>query len=270
MVEVMITAAAAGIIGSMFGIGGGLIVIPVLTLIFGLPMKEAIGASLISIIATSTSAASRYVSKGMANMKLGMFLEPFTVAGSITGAAIAMYLNQEILSALFAVILIYGSYHMAYGKKSDSALKDKKTYPSVSGSYMDEGKEVSYDVVNLPRGMAASFGAGNISGMLGVGGGIIKVPVMNLWMNVPMKAATATSNFMIGVTALASASVYYVSGRLSPTLAASVAIGAFLGTKVGPILALKTASDSMKKMFAVLMIIIAIAMILKVFGYEVM
>ena len=118
--------------------------------------------------------------------------------------------------------------------------------------------------------MAASFGAGNISGMLGVGGGIIKVPVMNLWMNVPMKAATATSNFMIGVTALASASVYYVSGRLSPTLAASVAIGAFLGTKVGPILALKTASDSMKKMFAVLMIIIAIAMILKVFGYEVM
>ncbi len=269
MVEVMITAAAAGIIGSMFGIGGGLIVIPVLTLVFGLPMKEAIGASLISIIATSTSAASRYVSKGMANMKLGMFLEPFTVAGSIIGAAIAMYLNQEILSALFAVILIYGSYHMAYGKRSDSVLK-KKTYPSVSGSYMDEGKEVSYDVVNLPRGMAASFGAGNISGMLGVGGGIIKVPVMNLWMNVPMKAATATSNFMIGVTALASASVYYVSGLLSPTLAASVAIGAFLGTKVGPILALKTASDSMKKMFAVLMIVIAIAMILKVFGYEVM
>lgn len=269
MVELMVVAAAAGIIGSMFGIGGGLIVIPILTLVFGLPMKEAIGASLISIIATSTSAASRYVSQGTANMRLGMFLEPFTVAGSITGAAIAVYLDQDILLALFAVILVYGAYHMAYGKKADSTI-NKKTYPSVAGSYLDGEQEVSYEVVNLPRGMAASFGAGNVSGMLGVGGGIIKVPVMNLWMNVPIKAATATSNFMIGVTALASASVYYVSGLLNPTLAAVVAIGAFLGTKVGPRVIAKTASVTLKKWFAVIMIVMACALILKIMGFEVM
>lgn len=118
--------------------------------------------------------------------------------------------------------------------------------------------------------MAASFGAGNISGMLGVGGGIIKVPVMNLWMNVPIKAATATSNFMIGVTALASASVYYVSGLLNPTLAAVVAIGAFLGTKVGPRVIAKTASVTLKKWFAVIMIVMACALILKIMGFEVM
>ena len=267
--EVMVVAAAAGIIGSMFGIGGGLIVIPILTLVLGLPMKEAIGASLISIIATSTSAASKFISKGTANMKLGMALEPFTVAGSITGAVIALYLNQNALSALFAAIMVYGAYHMAFGKKSDK-ISDRKTYPSVSGSYVEDGKEISYDVCNLPRGIAASFGAGNISGMLGVGGGIIKVPVMNLWMNVPIKAATATSNFMIGVTALASAIVYYISGLIYPSLAASVAIGAFLGTKIGPMLVRKAAGATMKKAFAVIMLAMAAAMVLNILGFEVM
>jgi uncharacterized membrane protein YfcA len=264
---IMLAALFAGLIGSLFGIGGGIIIIPALTILFGLPLKEVIGASLIGVIASSTGAASRYVSEGIVNIRLGMMMEPATTIGSVVGAFLAIYLDQYILAAVFALVLIYSAYYMV--KRPEVTVHpDGICYEYVSGRFNDpvSCQEVCYSVRNLPRGLLASFGAGNMSGMLGIGGGIVKVPAMNVWMGVPMRAATATSNFMIGVTALAGAAVFYVNGLISPVLAATVAIGAFAGATIGPRISKRTAGNTLRRYFAVLLIAIAIIMLLKAAG----
>jgi uncharacterized membrane protein YfcA len=265
---ILLAAAVAGIIGSMFGIGGGIIIIPALTIIFGLPIKEAIGASMIGIIASSTGAASRYVSEGLVNIRLGMIMEPMTTLGSIVGAFIALYLNQAVLAALFAFILLYSSYYMLKRPEVTIHESSERCYSYLSGRYVDTrtGEEVCYEVRHLRRGLLACFGAGNMSGLLGIGGGLVKVPAMNIWMGVPMRAATATSNFMIGVTALAGATVFYVNGLISPVLAATVAVGVFIGASVGPHLSKRAAGPTLRKYFAYILIAVAVLMALKAAG----
>lgn len=267
---VLLAALLAGLIGSLLGLGGGIIIIPALTIVFGLPIKEVIGASLIGVIATSTGAATRYLDDGIVNVRLGMVMEPATTLGSIVGAFLAVYLDQHVLAGAFSLVLIYASYYM-YRRPQVTIHGHERYHDSLSCQYKDPltDETVSYRVRNLGRGLLASFGAGNMSGMLGVGGGTVKVPVMNIWMGVPMRAATATSNFMIGVTALAGAAVLYVNGLIPPILTALVAVGVFAGANIGPRLSQRTAGGSLRRFFAVMMVIIAILMLLKAAGLPV-
>ncbi len=266
---IIIAALLAGLIGSLFGVGGGIIIIPVLTLIFSVPMKEAIGASLVGVIATSTGAASRYVSQGLVNLRLGMLMEPATVVGSIIGALAAIILQEYYLAAAFSVLLGYGTYYMLRGPEVTIHYRSpEEKLPDFCGIYYDglEQKTICYESRNIPQGIGASFGAGITSGLLGIGGGLIQVPVMNVWMGVPMRAATATSNFMIGVTALAGAIVFYVNGLIEPVLAGTVAVGIFLGALLGSRVSQRITSANLRRYFAVLTFIIAILMALKAAG----
>lgn len=267
---VIIIAILAGIVGSMFGIGGGIIIIPALTIVLGLPIKDAIGASLIGVIASSTGAASRYVGQGIVNIRLGMMLEPATTIGSMVGAVLAVYLDQYVLSAIFAVVLVYSSYYML--KRPEVTIHSgERCYEYLRCGYDDPvtGEHIVYEVKGLRKGLVASFAAGNLSGMLGVGGGIVKVPAMNVWMGVPMRAATATSNFMIGVTALAGAVVLYDNGLISPVLAALVAMGVFAGANIGPLVSRRTAGPTLRRYFAFILIGVAVLMLIKAAGFEV-
>jgi uncharacterized protein len=268
---IVLAAFLAGVIGSVFGVGGGIIIIPALTIVFGVPIIEAIGASLVGIIASSTGSAARYVGEGLVNIRLGMILEPATTAGSIVGASIAIYLNEALLALAFGLIMLYGAYYM-YKRPEVTIHRDgEKCYTYLSSTFDDplSGKEICYTVRKVRRGLLASFGAGNISGMLGIGGGLITVPVMNLWMGVPMRAATATSNFMIGVTALAGAVVFYANDLISPVLAATVAVGVFAGTYVGPHISRRTPSAKLRRYLVMIMIVIAAVMLLKAAGLAV-
>ncbi len=268
-IGILAFALLAGLLGSLLGLGGGIVIIPVLTLGFGYPMQTAIGASLMAVIASSTGSASYYVEEGLSNIRLGMVLEIATTFGSVIGALIAVYTDQYILAAAFGILLLYSASHMIRRPESTCVYKPGPCGPlDLSCSYTEknDGKSVEYGVQKLGRGMLASLGAGGMSGLLGVGGGTIQVPVMNLWMGVPMRAACATSNFMIGVTALAGAVVYYQFGLVQPLLAGIVAVGAFFGAAVGSRVAHRINGEQLKRLFAVLMVFVAALMFLKAAG----
>ncbi|MEM2943561.1 MAG: sulfite exporter TauE/SafE family protein [Methanomassiliicoccales archaeon] len=267
LIGLLIFSLIAGLIGSLLGLGGGIIIIPALTLIFGYEMQVAIGASLVGVIATSTGAATHYVHEKMVNIRLGMVLETATTTGSIIGALIAVYTDQSLLAIGFGIFLIYGAVYMVRRPERLSAkvMKSQKKLLRIKGNYLDKklNQEISYEVENLDRGLAASTGAGIMSGLLGVGGGLVKVPVMNSWMNVPMKVATATSNFMIGVTALSGAIIYFGYGYLSPVLTGIVAVGVFFGATIGSRITHLLTGAGIRKFFAIVMMFIAILMFLR-------
>lgn len=209
----------AGALGALLGIGGGLIIIPFLTLYFHIPIHQAIGTSLCCVIATSSGAAASYVEHHLSDVRLGMTLELATTIGAVSGSLIAVILSREALSILFALLLSYAGASMVRKSRHPEEVEPNGMGP--------------YKVQRLPWGLAGSGGAGLISGLLGVGGGPIKVPVMYLILRVPFKVATATSNFMIGVTAAASAFIYYSRGDVPLLIAAPTAVGVFLGADLG-------------------------------------
>lgn len=228
----------AGAIGAMLGIGGGMILVPVLTLGFKIPIHYAIGASVVSIIATSSGAAAAYVRDRMANLRVAMFLELGTVSGAILGAFLAGMLSGRALFVLFGGIVGYSAVAMAkkvfFPKKDDHA--DPPPSPmadtlKLHGSYYDaeQKKLIDYKVGRPMLGLILMTVAGAVSGLLGIGSGALKVPALDLGMKLPLKASTATSNFMIGVTAAASAGVYFARGDIDPFVAAPVASGVVLG-----------------------------------------
>jgi uncharacterized membrane protein YfcA len=270
-IGVLVVALAAGVLGALLGLGGGIIVIPGLTLALGFGMQEAIGASLMGVIASSTGAAVRYVKQGYVNVRLGMLLETATTVGAIIGALVAVYLDQGLLAILFSIVLVYGAYHMLTRKERvyrPEELEAESQLLDLSCTYVDQknGEEVCYGVKRYRTGLLASLGAGGLSGLLGVGGGVIKVPVMNACMCVPMKAATATSNFMIGVTALAGAIIYVRYDYLDPVLAGLTAMGVLGGAMVGSRLTNVAEGGSLRIMFGVLLLAVAILMVLKGLG----
>jgi uncharacterized membrane protein YfcA len=241
----------AGLFGSVLGLGGGVLIIPMLTLLFGVPMREAIGASLVCVIATSSGAASLYVRRRLCDIRLGMTLELATTLGAIAGGVAAGLLRPQILCFLFSALLIYTSWTML--KRKD---KNK-------GSVDPNGGEGSRQVARLPLGMGASFFAGNVSGLLGVGGGIVKVPVMYLLMRVPLKTAVATSNFMIGVTASAGAFVYFSRGEVHPLVAGSTMLGVFVGATVGSRLLSRIEAEYLKRAFVLVLAYLSLEMLFK-------
>jgi uncharacterized membrane protein YfcA len=240
----------AGLFGSLLGLGGGVLIIPMLTLVFGVPMKEAVGASLICVIATSCGAASLYVKKHMADIRLGMTLELATTIGAIAGGLVAGIIKPEALSILFSFLLFYVALSMIRKKAEENSKGNSST-------------QRDYHITNLPLGMGASFFAGNISGLLGVGGGVVKVPTMYLLMGVPLKIAAATSNFMIGVTATAGAFVYYARGEVDLFVSAATMIGVFFGALIGSRILHLIKTEYLKKVFVIVLLYLSLEMLFK-------
>ncbi len=274
----LIGAFFAGLLGSMLGIGGGLILIPLLTLGFGFTLPEASGASIMAVIVTSSAGATYYVEQKIVNIRLGMLLEIMTVAGAIAGAfaehlLVANTTGQIFLKILLGAVLIYTAYYMTFrrgegAEPTGTAVERRGFFGDIPGTFHDEawGKDVSYTARNIPRGLLAAAGAGILSGLFGIGGGIVKVPAMLLWMDVPTKVATATSNFMIGVTGTAGAAIYYSTGTVVPSIVAPTTIGVFAGALLGSRLASRVKSVWLKRIFAVILVATAVDLIARALG----
>ncbi|WP_214071361.1 sulfite exporter TauE/SafE family protein [Mucilaginibacter sp. dw_454] len=261
---ILIGSYLAGLLGSLTGLGGGFIIIPLFTLILHIDIHYAIGASLVSVIATSSGAAAAYVKEGITNMRLGMFLEIATTAGAMLGAILAIYIPTHYIAILFGVILI-SSALMSIVKKSEVIIQHKSYLAArlkLYSNYPTANGPVEYGVTNVAGGFGMMLFAGVISGLLGIGSGALKVVAMDGIMRIPFKVSTATSNFMIGVTAAASAVVYLQRGYIDPGLSMPVVIGVLFGALTGSkILVGSNSSNWMRVTFAVIVSIVAIQMI---------
>jgi uncharacterized membrane protein YfcA len=254
----------AGLLGSLTGLGGGFIIIPLLTLLLHVDIHYAIGASLVSVIATSSGSAAAYVKEGITNIRLGMFLEIATTAGAFTGAIIAIYIPTQFIAVLFGLILIFSAI-MSLRQKAEQIIH-QETWLSkrlkLGGSYPVNDVQVEYGVSNIAGGFFMMIFAGIISGLLGIGSGALKVIAMDGIMRIPFKVSTTTSNFMIGVTAAASAVVYLQRGYIHPGLAMPVVIGVLLGALSGSKILVHTSSSNwLRWVFAIVITVLAVQMI---------
>ena len=263
------TSIAAGVLGSILGLGGGIIVIPFLTLLMGINIRYAIGASVVSVIATSSGAAAAYVRERMTNLRVAMLLEIGTTTGALSGAYLAGHIPVRWLYLVFGLIMGYSAVAM-FRKRRERAPAGLP--PDVwadrlrlHGSYFDEAaaEEVAYRVTRTPLGLALMYVAGVVSGLLGIGSGALKVPAMDLGMRLPIKVSTATSNFMIGVTAAASAGVYFTRGDIDPFIAAPVAAGVLLGATAGSRLLGRLDGKVIRMVFVVVLLWVSAEMLLK-------
>lgn len=270
--------AAAGVFGSLLGLGGGVLIVPLLTLVFGLDVRAAVGVSLVSVIVTSSAAAGVYLERNIANLRLGMTLELFTAIGALAGGIVAFLVDERLLSFLFATLLGYVAFTMVRGRgrveeAPSPTLADGVPDPRVEDTATSAGSRAlarlsgdNYVVRNLGRGIAGSAGAGVVSALLGVGGGIVKVPLMHLTMGVPMRVATATSNLMIGVTGAASAVIYLLRGEIDPYVVGPVAIGVFLGATAGSRVAHRIDLGLLRMLFVAVLAWTAFQMLLRALG----
>jgi uncharacterized membrane protein YfcA len=255
-----------GIFGAILGIGGGIFLIPYLVLLLHIPIHQAIATGIISVIATSSMTAAIKVERKFTNIRLGMVLELATTIGAILGGLTANALSGATLSKVFGILLIVVAFFMI--RKIRQRQAEGRTANSagwLKGSYYDPAanKQVNYTVQRVPLGLGISLIAGNLSGMLGIGGGVIKVPAMNLLCGVPMKAATATSNFMIGVTAVASAFIYYNHNHVHPVITSAGVLGVLIGSIVGTEVSAKLPGRTIAAIFTVVLILLAVEMLLR-------
>lgn len=256
----------AGLIGSLTGLGGGIVIVPALTLILHIPMRYAVATSLISVIGTSSGAAAAYVKEGYTNMEIGMFLQIMTTLGAILGAVVIIWfeLSVDILGIVFGLVLLITAVLTAQ-KKSDHLFtidKDSLSYKlQLHGTYPLDGNKVTYGSANPITGSLVMCIAGFLSGLLGVGGGVFKVLAMDNIMRLPFKVSTTTSNFMIGVTAVSSAIIYFAGGYVIPYITAPVLIGIILGSYIGAKILKHINVALLKNIFAILVSIIALYMI---------
>ncbi len=260
--------ATAGLFGSLLGLGGGVLIVPLLTLGFGLPLHQAVGVSLVCVIMTSSAASGVYLERHLANLRLGMTLELFTALGALVGGSIAFMLEERVVEGLFALILVYVAITMLVGGRGLPG--DAETPPAAmdpGGSTAADGLSgEGYRVQRLGLGMVGSAGAGVASALFGIGGGIIKVPVMHLAMGVPLRVATATSNLMIGITASASALIYLGRGEIDPYVAGPTAIGVFLGATLGSRISHRIDPQILRYLFVAILGYTAVQMALEALG----
>jgi len=242
---------AAGVFGSLLGLGGGVLIVPLLTLVFGLELREAVGVSLVSVIMTSSVAAGVYLERHTADLRLGMRLELFTAIGALIGGSIAFLLSERLLALLFAGLLIYVAVSMLRAR----------TPAAPAGP---PGEPETYEVRNMRLGVVGATGAGVLSALLGVGGGIVKVPLMHLGMGVPLRVATATSNLMVGITAAASAVIYVIHGGVDPYVAGPTVIGVFLGASIGSRISHRVDVRVLRFLFVAVLLYTAFEMLMKV------
>jgi uncharacterized protein len=263
---VAIVSFAAGLLGSLTGLGGGVVLVPLLTILFHVDIRYAIGASLVSVIATSSGAAAAYVKEGFSNIRIGMFLEIATTFGALLGAFLATRIPTSALAVIFGGVLLYS----AYLSRKVRPLDQRNLPPDplatklrLNGCFPDlEGKR-DYNVQNVPTGFSLMFGAGALSGLLGIGSGAVKVLAMDQAMRIPFKVSTTTSNFMIGVTAAASAGVYLSRGYVDPALAMPVMLGVLGGSLLGTRILVKAETKSLRLVFSVVILVLGLQMLYK-------
>ena len=254
----------AGFLGALTGLGGGVVVVPMLTLLFHVDIKYAIGASLVSVIATSSGAAAAYVREGYSNIRIGMFLETATTVGAIVGAAIALHVSGSAIAIVFGVVLLYSAYlsgrhREKHGLQLESSKLAEKlrlpgTFPTLQGKQ-------AYAVTGVPAGYSLMFSAGVLSGLLGIGSGAVKVLAMDQAMKIPFKVSTTTSNFMIGVTAAASAGLYLSRGYIGPAIAMPVMLGVLAGSLIGAKVLVRAKVRALRYLFAAVIVALGIEMI---------
>ncbi len=294
MIVVLVLLAggvAAGVFGSLLGLGGGVLIVPILNLGFGLPLREAVAVSLVSVIVTSSASAGVYLQRHVANLRLGMTLELFSAMGALVGGLIAFLINERLLAGLFAALLAWVAISMARRREAPRSSEPPEPVlvepqpveasqpeipiaapvmapaPAATGmSFTASLSGPGYTVHRLPAGMAGSVFAGLNSALLGVGGGIIKVPVMHMWMGVPLRTSTATSNMMMGITATASAVIYLLRDEIDPFIAGPIALGVFVGASFGSRLAHRVNLRILRGLFVVVLVYTAIQMGLKALG----
>ena len=261
---VWLGSLVAGFLGALTGLGGGVVLVPLLTLLFHVDIRYAIGASLVSVIATSSGAAAAYVKEGFSNIRIGMFLEIATTLGALLGAYLALRVPTHAIAIVFGLVLLYSAWlsGRAQPPLSESPEPDPlATRLRLNGSYPSPGGPKPYFIRRVPAGFSIMFGAGTLSGLLGIGSGAVKVLAMDQAMRIPFKVSTTTSNFMIGVTAAASAGIYLSRGYIDPGVAMPVMLGVLGGSLLGSRLLLKTKTRSLRSVFAVVILILAIEML---------
>src|SRR5690349_19850037 len=261
---VLLASVAAGFIGSLTGLGGGVIVTPVLTLFLGVDIRYAIGATLVSVIATSSGAAAAYVREGYSNIRIGMFLEIATTLGALFGAFLAAHIPTSALSVIFGIILLQSAWQAGRERHSHSTPIPRDPLAErlkLNGCYQTPDGPQPYQVHRVRTGFGLMFGAGTISGLLGIGSGSLKVIAMDQAMQIPFKVSTATSNFMIGVTAAASASLYLSRGYVNPAIAMPVMLGVLLGSIIGSRFLSRLPVRILRRIFAIVVGAIALEMI---------
>jgi uncharacterized membrane protein YfcA len=265
--EIFLIGIGAGVIGSMLGLGGGIIIVPALTLLFGMSMRTAVAASTVCIIATSTGAAVAYLRDRLTNTRVAIWLEMGTSLGALTGALAAGFISQRVLYILFGVLLSYSTYNMFQARNSElptgvvpDALSEKLR---LQGAYYDKalGRRVEYQVTRTLTGLFLMYFSGAAAGLLGIGAGIFKVPAMDQVMRMPFKASTATSNFMIGVTAASGAVVYFARGDVKPLVAGPVVLGVLLGAILGAKMMVRLRANVIRLCFIPLIAYTALQMI---------
>jgi uncharacterized membrane protein YfcA len=263
---VLVGSFLAGFLGALTGLGGGVVIVPLLTLALGVDIKYAIGASIVSVIATSSGAAAAYVKEGMTNIRVGMFLEMATASGAIFGVMIASYLPTHVIFVLFGLILLFSAI-MMFNKKESFSQKHKESFLAsrlkLNGSYPSAQGVQKYTVHRVIGGFAMMCVAGTLSGLLGIGSGALKVIGMENIMRIPFKVSTTTSNFMIGVTAAASALILWQRGQINPNIAMPVTVGVVLGATLGAKILMRTKTSKLKLIFAIVVTFLALQMIYK-------
>jgi len=271
-VAVLLTSLGAGVVGAILGLGGGILLVPILTVFYGVDIHYAMGASIISVIATSSGAAASYLRTGLSNLRIGLFLVVATISGALTGAFLAGVVPTRWLELILGLALSYSAY-TTIRQLADELPEDVSTDRlairfGLEGAYHDLRlqRHVSYRARNVVGGFTAMFGAGVLSGMLGIGSGAFKVLAMDYLMRLPMKVSTATSNFMIGLTAAASAGIYFSRGDIHVLIVAPVAIGVMAGAYVGTHLIAYMRNTTVRKLFLPIVVYLALSMILRGLG----
>ncbi|WP_236747688.1 sulfite exporter TauE/SafE family protein [Acetilactobacillus jinshanensis] len=265
----------AGIAGAILGLGGGIIVTPILTLAYGLPIKYAIGASIIVVIATSSGATISYLKDNVLNLRVAMFLEIATTIGAVAGSLLTGVLNPMYLYILFGLLLVFSGFNMAKKVRGTTDNFAKHTGPiaqklELDSSYYDKAahKKINYQVTNVPGGFIVMLGAGLASGLLGIGSGAFKVIAMDTFMKMPLKPSSSTSNFMMGVTAAASATVYFFNGSILPQIAVPLALGILVGAVAGSRIMQHLPAKWIRIVFVPVLFYIGIDMLLQGFGVK--
>lgn len=263
-------AAIAAILGSMLGLGGGVFLVPIFTLFFGIDPKIAIAASAVSVITNSVVGSRIHLRNGFTNIRLAMLLGVTTVTGAIVGAVIALVANASVLNFIFGLVLLAAAISMLVRRQAaipNSPPGEPDPF-ELRAAYLDRatGAEVCYVPHRVPLGLGASGFAGILSGLLGVGGGVIQVPMMNLLMRVPMKAAAGTSSFLVGMTSVATATLFYADGKIDARVVVPAMIGIFAGGQLGSTFTSRMKTANLVMIFVVIMVYLAVSMILKSFG----
>ena len=261
---IFFTSLFAGLLGALTGLGGGVVIVPALVFLFKVDLRYAIGASLVSVIATSSGAAAAYVKEGLSNIRIGMFLEVATTLGALLGAYLTAKISSHSIAVIFGAVLLYSAYTSFRSRTRDTLVTKENplaTSLRLSGTYPTPAGSVCYHAQHVPLGFGVMFGAGTLSGLLGIGSGAVKVLAMDQAMGLPFKVSTTTSNFMIGVTAAASAGIYLARGYIDAGIAMPVMLGVLIGSMIGSKLLVKARVATLKVVFGLVIVALGVEMI---------